>query len=325
MRIAILDDLERAALDSADWSALGEVEEIVVLDRHVDDRDELSALLAGFDVVVAQRERTAFDRDLLERLPDLRLLVSTGPRNAAIDVRSCEELGITVCATSNEGSPVVEQAWALILGSLRNVAAHDTSMRAGGWSPILGRGLEGRTLGLLGLGRTGTRMARIGAAMGMRVIAWSQNLTVEDAAERGAVRVEERELYAEADVLSVHLLLSGRTRGLVGEEQLRLMKPDAVLVNTSRGPIVDEAALLRACRDGLDRRSRPRRVRRGAPAGRRPAAARAVDPARAACRLRHGRELPRLVRRRRGGHRRLARGQSDPPAHVRLNDGAGHT
>ena len=250
MRIAILDDLERAALASADWASLGDVEEIVVLDRHVSDRDELAALLAGFEVVVAQRERTGIDRDLLERLPDLRLLVSTGPRNAAIDVKACEELGITVCATTNEGMPVVEQAWALILGSLRHVTAHDASMRAGGWSPVLGRGLEGRTLGLLGLGRTGTRMARIGAAMGMRVIAWSQNLTDEVAAERGAERVEEHELYAQADELSVHLLLSGRTRGLVGEEQLRLMKPDALLVNTSRGPIVDEAALLRACREG---------------------------------------------------------------------------
>lgn len=250
MRIAILDDLERAALASADWGSLADVEEIVVLDRHVVDRDELAALLAGFDVVVAQRERTAFDRDLLERLPDLRLLVSTGPRNAAIDVKTCEELGILVCATTGGGTPVVEQAWALILGALRHVPAHDSSMKAGGWSPLLGRGLEGRTLGLLGLGRTGTRMARIGAAMGMRVIAWSQNLTPEAAVERGAVRVDEHELYAESDVLSVHLLLSGRTRGLVGEEQLRLMKADALLVNTSRGPIVDEAALLRACREG---------------------------------------------------------------------------
>ncbi|MGE0820055.1 MAG: D-2-hydroxyacid dehydrogenase family protein [Candidatus Nanopelagicales bacterium] len=250
MRIAILDDLEKSALSSADWGVLPDVEELVVLDRHVADRDELSGLLAGFDVVVAQRERTTFDRDLLERLPDLRLLVTTGPRNAAIDVKACEQLGITVSATTNEGSPVVEQAWALILGALRHVPEHDASMRSGGWAPRTGRGLEGRTLGLLGLGKTGTRMARIGAAMGMRVIAWSTNLTAERAAERGAERVEEDVLYAESDVLSVHLLLSGRTRGLVGERQLRLMKPDALLVNTSRGPIVDEEALLRACREG---------------------------------------------------------------------------
>ena len=250
MRIAILDDLELAALASADWSSLPDVAQLVALDRHVEDREQLAGLLAGFDVVVAQRERTAFDRDLLERLPDLRLLVTTGPRNAAIDVKACEQLGITVSATTNEGSPVVEQAWALILGALRHVPEHDASMRSGAWAPRTGRGLEGRTLGLLGLGKTGTRMARIGAAMGMRVIAWSQNLSEETAAERGAERVEEDVLYAEADVLSVHLLLSGRTRGLVGERQLRLMKPDALLVNTSRGPIVEEDALLRACREG---------------------------------------------------------------------------
>lgn len=250
MRIAILDDLEQAALASAGWAGLPDVEEIVALDRHVADREELAALLAGFDVVVAQRERTRIDRDLLERLPDLRLLVSTGPRNAAIDLKACEERGVTVCATTNEGSPVVEQAWALILGALRHVPRHDSSMRAGEWAPTTGRSLEGRTLGLLGLGKTGTRMARIGSAMGMRVIAWSQNLTDELAVERGAERVDEDRLYAESDVLSVHLLLSGRTRGLVGERQLRLMKPDSLLVNTSRGPIVDEDALLRACREG---------------------------------------------------------------------------
>ena len=249
MRIAILDDLEQAALASADWSRLHDVEEVVAFDRHVADRDDLAEALGGCDVVVVQRERTAVDRALLERLPRLRLLVTTGPRNVAIDLVACDALGVTVCATTNEGSPVVEQAWALILGSVRHVVAHDVSMRRGDWHPITGRALQGRTLGLLGLGRTGTRMARIGAAMGMRVIAWSQNLTDELAAERGAARVEKDELFAESDVLSVHLLLSGRTRGLVGERELRLMKPDALLVNTSRGPIVDEGALLTACRE----------------------------------------------------------------------------
>ena len=248
MRICILDDLEGVALESADWASLESVVDAV--DRHVADPDELVALLQAYDVVVAQRERTAFPRSVLERLPDLRLLVTTGPRNAAIDVAACADLGITVCHTRPGGTPVVEHAWALILAALRDIPGHVASMRAGEWAPVAGRSLEGRTLGLVGLGKTGTRMARIGTAFGMDVVAWSENLTDDVAAERGARLVTKNELFASSDVVSVHTLLSRRTRGLVADEELRAMRRDAWLVNTSRGPIVDEAALLRACREG---------------------------------------------------------------------------
>ncbi len=249
MRICILDDVEGVALTAADWSSLVGVTEVVALGRHVDDQDELVAVLAGFDAVVLQRERTAVRRDLLERLPHLRLVVTTGPRNAALDVAACHELGITVCATGSGGTPVVELAWALLLAAWRDVPGRAASMRSGGWLPTAGRSLEGARLGLLGLGRTGTRMAAIAAAFGMDVVAWSENLTAELAADRGARLVGRRELFETSDAVSVHLLLSRRTRGLVGQSDLRAMRADAWLVNTSRGPIVEEAALLQALRE----------------------------------------------------------------------------
>jgi phosphoglycerate dehydrogenase-like enzyme len=248
MRIAILDDVERVALSSADWSSLG-ADDVVALDRHVGDHDELVALLEPYDVVVVQRERTPFPRALLERLPNLRLLLTTGFRNASLDVAACTELGITVCNTGGDRSPVVEMTWALILAALRDVPHHAQAMRAGQWEQIAGRSLEGSTLGLVGLGKTGTRMGEIARAFRMDVVAWSANLTAETAEERGARLVGKRELFEVSDVVSIHLLLSGRTRGLVGAEELRAMKPDAWLVNTSRGPIVDETALLRALRE----------------------------------------------------------------------------
>jgi phosphoglycerate dehydrogenase-like enzyme len=249
VRICILDDVERVALDSADWSSLG-AEEVVALDRHVADADELVALLAGYDVVVAQRERTPLPRAVLERLPSLRLLVTTGVRNAAIDISACADLGITVCNTGGGGNPVVELAWALLLAAVRDVPDRVASMRAGEWRPTAGRTIEGLTLGLLGLGRTGTRMARIGQAFGMDVVAWSENLTAEAAAAHGVRLVTKHDLFATSDVVSVHTLLSERTRGIVGEPELRAMRPDAWLVNTSRGPVCDEDAVVRACREG---------------------------------------------------------------------------
>jgi len=245
VRICILDDLEAAALTSADWSVL-EADEIVAIDRHVHDRLELSRLLEGFDVVVAQRERTRFDEATLRALPGLRLLVTTGQRNAAIDLATAEELGITVCGTTNTGTPSVELAWALILAAIRGIPEHDAAMHAGSWNPRVGRSLEGRTLGLLGLGTTGRRMSRIANAFDMRVTSWSENLTPEVAAANGARYVSKDELFGSADVVSVHLLLSDRTRDLVGASELRLMKGDAWLVNTSRGPICNEAALIQA-------------------------------------------------------------------------------
>jgi len=251
MRICIMDDLEGVALGSADWSVLEGVDELLALDRHFHDEVELAGILERFDVIVVQRERTRIGRSLLERLPSLRLLVTTGPFNAAIDLAACADLGITVSATSMGGGAVVELAWALILGALRDVPARDLSMRSGEWAPVPGRSLPGLRLGLLGLGNTGTRMARIAAAFDMEVVAWSENLTAEVARERGATLVSRRELFATSDVISVHLVLSARTRGLVVDDDLRAMKPDAWLVNTSRGPIVDEDALIRACRDGV--------------------------------------------------------------------------
>jgi phosphoglycerate dehydrogenase-like enzyme len=196
------------------------------------------------------RERTPFPRDVLTRLPNLRLLVTTGMRNKSIDVEAATELGITVCGTGAQATATVELTWALILATLRHIPQEDASIRAGGWQQTIGGDLAGRTLGVIGLGRIGSQVARIGAAFGMDVVAWSQNLTDERAAEVGARRVEKDELFATADVVTVHLLWSKRTRGLIGADDFALMKHTAVFVNTSRGPIVEEAALIAALREG---------------------------------------------------------------------------
>jgi phosphoglycerate dehydrogenase-like enzyme len=246
VRICVLDDYEQVALDSADWSSLP-AELCTVLDYRVSG-PHLVELLHPFDVVVLQRERTPITRALLAQLPNLRLVVTTGERNSAVDLEACRQLGVTVSATTTVGNPVVELAWALILAGARDLVGRASGMPDGRWEPRPGRALEGRLLGLLGLGRTGTRMARIARAFDMQVIAWSENLTPEAAEAAGARRVTKQRLFAESDVVSVHLLLSSRTQGLVGAPDLALMKQDAWLVNTSRGPIVDEQALLVACR-----------------------------------------------------------------------------
>lgn len=248
MRVTVLDDLEQVALDAADWSRLGPDVEVVALAEHLGP-DDLVAALAGSEVVVCMRERTPFPRDLVERLPDLRLLVTTGARNAALDLAACADAGVTVCGTAGGSPSVVEHAWALILAVARDVVGRAVSMRAGGWAPVLGTDLAGRTLGLVGLGRTGTRMAAIGRAFGMDVVAWSQNLTPERAEAAGARLVGRADLFGGSDVVSLHVVLSERTRGLVGAPELALMRPTAFLVNTSRGPVVDEEALVRACRE----------------------------------------------------------------------------
>jgi len=249
-RVAILDDFQQVAVQIVDWAAALPGADVTSFADHLVDEDAVAARLAEFDVVVAMRERTPFRRSLLARLPRLRLLVTTGMRNAAIDLAAAAELGVTVCGTAGSGNSTVELTWALILSVVRHVPEEDASIRAGGWQRTLGTDLAGASLGVLGLGNLGRRVAAIGLAFGMDVIAWSQNLTAEAAAGVGARRVEREELFRLADVLTIHLVLSDRTRGLVGAAELALMKPTAYLVNTSRGPIVDEAALAEHLRAG---------------------------------------------------------------------------
>jgi phosphoglycerate dehydrogenase-like enzyme len=249
VRVALLDDYQGVALTLADWKRLPQGSVVESFLDHLTDEDALATRLCDFDVVVATRERTPFPRTLLARLPQLKLLVTKGPRNAVIDVAAATEHGVVVCGTRSTAPPTAELTWALILGLVRNVAREDRAIRDGGWQHTLGRTLSGLTLGCLGLGNLGARVAKTGSSFGMDVIAWSQNLTQERCKQVGARLVSREQLFAEADVLTVHLQLSERTRGLVGRRELALMKRDAYLVNTSRGPIVDEAALVEALRE----------------------------------------------------------------------------
>ncbi|KFZ78601.1 2-hydroxyacid dehydrogenase [Amycolatopsis sp. MJM2582] len=246
MKIAILDDYQEVALGFGDWDSLGA--EIEVFTKPFADPADVVGRLRDFEVVVAMRERTRFPVEVLDRLPALRLLVSTGHRNAAIDVAAARRNGVVVSSTGYIAAPAAEHTWALILAAARNVPVESRNMREGGWQTTVGTILSGKTLGLLGLGRLGAGAAKIGQAFGMETIAWSQNLTQEKADPHGVTAVSKDELFARADVLSVHLVLSGRSRGLVGAAELAAMKPTAMLVNTSRGPIVDEAALVDALR-----------------------------------------------------------------------------
>lgn len=248
-RIAVLDDYQHVALSLADWSVLDARATVTVFDDHLADPDAVIERLQPFDVVCVMRERTPMTRAIIERLPKLRPIASTAPRNASIDIQAAEERGIEVAHTGYISAPTIELTWALILGSARNLIAENASLRGGGWQRSVGDDMAGRTLGVLGLGNVGGAVAKIGNAFGMKVIAWSQNLTTERAAEAGATLVPRRRLFQEADVLSVHLVLGERTRGLVGAAELALMKPTARLVNTSRGPIVVEADLVKALRD----------------------------------------------------------------------------
>jgi phosphoglycerate dehydrogenase-like enzyme len=250
VRIAVLDDYQAVAATLSDWTTVPEPVEVVEFHDHVDGEDALAARLEPFDVVVAMRERTALRRSLIERLPNLKLIITTGMRNKSIDVAAAAERGIPVCGTASGSDATVELTWALILATVRHLPQEMASVRAGGWQTTVGTTVRGATLGVLGLGRIGAEVARIGQAFGMRVIAWSENLTDERAAECGATRVDKAELFAASDVLTIHTLLSKRTRGLVGADDLARMKPTAILVNTSRGPIVDEPALLAALREG---------------------------------------------------------------------------
>ena len=249
-RVALLDDYQGVALRMADWKSLPAGTDVVAFSDHLADESVLAARLADFDIVMAMRERTPFTRSLLERLPKLRLLITAGMRNASIDMKAAAERGVLVCGTSGLPYPTAELAWGLILGLMRGIPAEDRATREGRWQVSLGLGLNGKTLGVLGLGTLGSRVARVGRAFEMTVLAWSQNLTAARAEEVGATLVAKDELLARSDIVSIHLVLSERTRGLLGARELGLMKRSAYLVNTSRGPIVDEAALVRALRDG---------------------------------------------------------------------------
>ncbi|MGO4726726.1 MULTISPECIES: D-2-hydroxyacid dehydrogenase family protein [unclassified Inquilinus] len=249
LSVAILDDYQNVALELADWSPLDGRARITVFNDHLADPDQVVARLQPFDAVCVMRERTPLPKAVIDRLPRLKLIASTGARNASIDAAAAAERGIAVVNTGYDSSPTIELTWALILASARHIAAENASLRSGGWQHTVGDGLRDKTLGILGLGRIGSEVARIGKAFGMDAIAWSQNLTPEKAAAQGVRLVSKDDLFAKADVLTIHLVLGQRTRGLVGAAELAAMKPTARLVNTSRGPIVDEAALIAALRD----------------------------------------------------------------------------
>lgn len=243
-RLAILDDYQNAALSMADWESLRPAVEMHALHAPFESEDEAAERLRDFEIIVAMRERTAFRRSLLERLPKLELLITTGMRNASIDVKAANERGIVVAGTKSLPHPTAELTWALILALARHVPHEDAGMRAGKWQTTVGIGLHGKVLGVLGLGNLGSQVAAIGKAFHMEVIAWSENLTAERASSLGVQRVEKAELFRRADFLTIHTILSKRTRGLVGPGDLAAMKPTAYLINTSRGPIVEERALL---------------------------------------------------------------------------------
>jgi len=249
-RVAILDDYQGVARRMADWTSLPAGTELVIFADHLNDAGAVAARLADFDAVVAMRERTAFPRALLEKLPRLRLLVTTGMRNASIDVGAAVERGVIVCGTAGLPYPTAELTWGLILALVRRIPTEDRATREGRWQVSCGLGLNGKTLGVIGLGGLGSRVAKVGRAFEMDVIAWSQNLTAARAAEVGATLVAKDDLLVRADVVSIHLVLGDRTRRLIGARELSRMKRTAYLVNTSRGPIVDEAALVAAVRQG---------------------------------------------------------------------------
>ena len=246
LQIAVLDDWQAVASSVVDWSSLDVIGEVSFLHDYPADTATLIERLLPFDVICVMRERTTFDEALLRGLPNLKLIVTGGMRNAALDVKAAAALGIDVCGGDSYKHAAPELTWALIMALSRNLVEEANSLRAGRWQVGLGRDLHGRTLGLLGLGSIGEKVAAFGQAFGMNVIAWSANLTEERAGEVGVKRVDKQTLFSQADVISVHLVLGDRSRGLVDAQALSWMKPDALLVNTSRGPIIDEAALIRA-------------------------------------------------------------------------------
>src|ERR1700730_9523810 len=250
MRLSILDDYQGVGLDMADWSPIRARSVEIAVERHAfADEDAVVRALADSELVAAMRERTPFPKSVVDRLPKLKLLITTGMRNASFDMAALKDRGVTVCGTGGPGGGNEENAqlaWGLVLGAARHIAEDHHFMRQGGWQTRIGHRVAGKTLGLLGLGRLGSAVARVGLAFGMKAIAWSQNLTAEKAAAQGVERVEKDELFRRSDILSVHLVLSDRSRGLVVAREIGLIKPTAILVNTSRGPICDTAAISEA-------------------------------------------------------------------------------
>jgi phosphoglycerate dehydrogenase-like enzyme len=249
-KIAVLDDYQGVALKMADWSGLANRAQIDVYHDHLAAPDAVVQRLLPYDIVCVMRERTPLQGGVLERLPNLKLIASTGPRNASIDLEAAAAHGIKVVHTGYFGSPTVELTWALILAGARHLTAEAAAVRSGEWQHSVGEDVSGQTLGILGLGNLGSKVAQVASVFGMKVIAWSQNLTADRAAAAGAALVTKEELLRQADFVSIHLVLSERTRGLIGTRELALMKPTARLINTSRGPIVVEADLIQALESG---------------------------------------------------------------------------
>ncbi|WP_339542589.1 D-2-hydroxyacid dehydrogenase family protein [Pseudomonas sp. JAI120] len=250
VQIAVIDDWQNVASGVVDWSVLEAVGQVHFLHDYPADTATMIERLKGFAVICVMRERSTFDGALLQGLPSLKLLVTGGMRNAAIDLAAAKALGIQVCGTDSYKQAAPELTWTLIMASTRNLLAEASSLRAGGWQVGLGGDLYGKTLGILGLGSIGQKVAQFAQVFGMRVLAWSENLTPERAAQAGVTWVSKRELFEQADILTIHLVLSDRSRGLVDAEALSWMKPTARLVNTARGPIVDEQALVQALTAG---------------------------------------------------------------------------
>jgi len=250
VKIAILDDYQDVALKMADWSGLADRAQVDVYNDHLADSDAVVKRLHPYDIICVMRERTPLNRGIIERLPNLKLIASSGPRNASIDLDAAAARGIKVVHTGYFGSPTVELTWALILGSARHLTEEAAAVRRGDWQHTIGDDLSGQTLGILGLGNLGSKVAQVALAFGMKVIAWSQNLTTEKAVAAGASLMLKDDLLRQADFVSIHLVLSDRTRGLIGARELSLMKPGARLINTSRGPIVVEADLMQALNSG---------------------------------------------------------------------------
>jgi phosphoglycerate dehydrogenase-like enzyme len=248
--IAVLDDYQGVALQMADWSGLAKTHTIRVFRVPFVSEAEAAKELAGFDVICAMRERTLLPGSLLSQLPKLRLLVTTGMRNAAIDMVACKAKGIMVCGTASGGHATAELAFGLMLNLARHLSFETNAMRAGHWQTTVGQDIRGKTLGILGLGKLGAQMAGFGRAFGMTTIAWSQNLTSEKAMAANATLVDKAELFAKSDFISIHSVLSDRTRGVVGAAEFAVMKPTAYIINTSRGPIIDQSAMLAALRGG---------------------------------------------------------------------------